>query len=592
MDKVAIYARVSTVDNQNYDRQVYELTQEIIRQGYQKEQIEIFAEQLSGYQKDRPELTRMLGEIEIEPNKYKTIFITEISRLGRNPSNTREIIDKLISQGVPVYIKSIGQATIDDKGKRNVIVSIILQVLMEFADLEAQQMKDRMKSGKMKRAADGKTSSSNLPYGYTSDDKGVIIIDDEEKEIIEQIFEMYSNGMGTRVIANTLNQLNIPTKLNKSKGDKLMKFNKETSLKIADEIRWSDVVVGQILKNTIYKGERKYKDATFSSPVIISPELFDQCNKLMTTKSTRNYLTTYDYLLKDLVRCGCCGRKYMGKYVNKPKGDKVYRCTSNIKAGEGCGNRSLNMSLFESVIYDQVLLSPTLLSALDNPNDLVNELKITLTNNKQLLKNEEDNLQGKEKQLENLLRTLTMSKNPNFELYSQMEGEILGEIDLLKNKIKLLKKDIFQKTSTIENFNIEATSTEMIKNASRGELVNIFKQFIQQIYLNDLANGWVLADVVIKIRGVVLIRTLKLFIFADGVRKFGGRNEKVYKYLPVTKMENDPVYKENILLNDIKDIREEFENLKYLAEIPHTLTDVRLNNVEMKNRLFINEFDL
>ena len=159
MDRIAIYARVSTSDGkQSYDRQVDDLARIALQHGYQAEQIDVFAEMVSGYQKERPEMNRLLSIISNEQQTYKIIYCTEISRVGRNPKNTREIIDKLTDLNIPLWIDSIKQATIDN-GKRNIIVSIILQVLMEFADLESEQMKTRMASGKMKRAKEGKTSN-------------------------------------------------------------------------------------------------------------------------------------------------------------------------------------------------------------------------------------------------------------------------------------------------------------------------------------------------------------------------------------------------------------------------------------------------
>jgi len=61
--KVAIYARVSTSDGkQDYNRQIDDLTKVIKREGYSDNEIEIFAESISGYKKkdDRIEFKALL----------------------------------------------------------------------------------------------------------------------------------------------------------------------------------------------------------------------------------------------------------------------------------------------------------------------------------------------------------------------------------------------------------------------------------------------------------------------------------------------------------------------------------------------------
>lgn len=595
MDRIGIYARVSTSDGkQSYERQIQDLTRIALQHGYTNEQIDVFAEMVSGYQKERPEMNRLLSIIENEPQTYKIIYCTEISRVGRNPKNTREIIDKLTELNIPLWIDSIKQATIDTNGKRNIIVSIILQVLMEFADLESEQMKTRMASGKMKRAKEGKTSNSVQPYGYTSDTNGYVIIDEEERIIIEQIFDSYKNGTGTRIIAQTLNTMQVPTTHAKRNPKKVYNYNKSIPAIEGNEIKWTDVVVRQILINPIYKGERKYKDELIKVEPIVNVEVFDYCNELLKSKNTRNIITKYEYLLKDVIRCGCCGRVYMGRYT--AKGDAVYRCTSSLKTR--CANRSINISLIESVIYNLILNSNELLKSLQSPNELLEETRKELKEQEQLLKNQQKELTVKEKQLENLLRTTTLSTNPNLKIYATLESEILTQINSIKDKIGLLTRDIFSKTSTIQNFNIEATSRDMILKAKRNrqELKSIFKQFIHEIILNDLGDGTILASVTMKMGGLKYTnQRLKLFIFADGVRKYGGRNEKIYKYLWGKHYIYSPSYENNILTSSIEDIKDEFE-LRGYDERDKMPKDSWLVNetyyINKEDRLYINEFDL
>jgi DNA invertase Pin-like site-specific DNA recombinase len=594
MKKVAIYARVSTDnDTQFFDRQITDLTNLIKTHHYSQDQIETYTDKLSGYKKDRPSLTKMLSEIETSPEKYSSIYITEISRLGRNPKNTREIIDRLTEINVPIFIQSIGQSTIDTNGKRNIIVSIILQVLMEFADLEAETMKTRMKSGKMQGVKDGKVSGANQAYGYMNENK-MLVINKVESAIVEQIFELYKEGNGTRVIANTLNQMDIPTRLATTHKDKTLTFKNTNSEKQGDLIIWNGATIRQIINNTIYIGQRKFKGEIYNSPQLITPELFNECNQLMQTKTHRNYLTSYEYLLKDLIRCGVCGNKYFAKYSPDKGYDKIYKCTSYIKKGCSCGNQSINLSLLESVIYDVLLNSETLINSLDNPKDIMKQVEVDIKTLNQQLLNTESELRQKQSEQERLLDLFLSNPKYKKELFEAKEITLSKEIDLMKEKVKLITKEIFSKTLTIANYNQKTATIEMITNAkhNRPELRSIFKQFISKIIINTLDKKVTLATVYIKYAGLVLPTPIYLFINAGGVRAVRYNSNKKYEYVSTTKLINQPVFKDNILMVDTPDILNEFQSeLKYSTETDG-MYGKQYTTIDRNNWLYITATDV
>lgn len=582
MKKVALFARVSTIDNQEYERQIADLTKLILADGYTTEQIEIFAEKVSGYKnnEDRPELTRLFNMVEKDGNSIEVIYVTEVSRLGRNPRLTSNIIEKFTELKIPIKISNPSVCTLNADGTRNNLVAIMLSIAIEFSDIESKTMKIRMKSGKRQRVIDGKFGSPNNPYGFTNDEKGYVIHDEDEAEIVKMIFDKYQEGIGARVIAQTLNEMNIPTKFNKTRAKKIMKFNGEHSPTAGEDILWSDTVIFQILKNTIYVGKRKYKtvdavteikngEKVIISPAeydyveikeIISKEQFDLCTELRTNKTDRKFFGKHEYLLKDLMRCGVCGKKYMGRFI--PTKDKVYICTSKLKKGLACGNNSINISLIESIIFDQVSKTDSLVKYLDNPNDILIKIKEELIHLEQILKNEKNEYSIKEKQLQNLILTQSKSSNPNYDFFIKLDAEINSSLKSIKEKIRSIQKEIFSKKTTIGNYDQQHATKEMFTNArkNRKELTSIFKQFIDKIIINTIDKNYILVNVFIKLKGVPLKTTLKLFVYSRGVRSFGGQKEKIYKYLPLTKMVNEPVYKESILLVDTKDILEEFQH--------------------------------
>jgi hypothetical protein len=405
---------------------------------------------------------------------------------------------------------------------------------------------------------------------------------------------MYKEGNGTRVIANTLNQMNIPTRLATTHKDKTLSFKNTNSEKQGDTIEWNGATIRQIINNTIYIGQRNFKGEIYNSPVIIDPPLFTECNELMKTKTHRNYLTTYDYLLKDLIRCGVCGNKYYAKYSPDKGYDKVYKCSSTLKSGCSCGNLSINISLLESVIYDQLLKSETLSKNLDNPKDIMKMVKAELKVLDQQLKNNESALLSKQKELNKLLDLYLSNSNIPKEMYETKQALLSAEIESIQSKITLITKEVFAKNLSIANYNETKATNQMIVDAkhNRPELRIIFKQFVDKIIINTLTKKTTLATVFIKLNGVPMLTTLKVFINASGVRAVRHNSNKKYQYIAVTKFSNINFDSKNILITDKDDILNEIESeIRYGTE-SGGLYGQQYTTVDRTNWLYINETDI
>ena len=116
-DHVVIgYARVSTAD-QNLDRQ---------RDALEKYGIDkLYCEKVSGTKKSRPELDRMMGEIE----DGDTIVIESLSRLGRSVKNLAELMEVMNQRNIRlVSLKE----TIDTTSSTGRLLFTILSSLAQF----------------------------------------------------------------------------------------------------------------------------------------------------------------------------------------------------------------------------------------------------------------------------------------------------------------------------------------------------------------------------------------------------------------------------------------------------------------------------
>ena len=152
MATAVIYARVSsTGDRQSNDRQVQELKRYIAINDM--DLVNVFEEKMSGTKENRPMLTECI-EFCIA-NHINTLCVSEISRLGRTTKIVVNTIDELTKAGINVYIQNLPLCTLNADGLSNPIAKMITAVLSSFAEIEKDNIKYRLNSGRKLAIAKG-----------------------------------------------------------------------------------------------------------------------------------------------------------------------------------------------------------------------------------------------------------------------------------------------------------------------------------------------------------------------------------------------------------------------------------------------------
>ena len=152
MKTAVIYARVSsTGDRQTTERQVTDLTKYIAIN--EMELTKVFEEKMSGAKENRPVLTECI-EFCIA-NRVHTLCVSEISRLGRSTKIVVNTLDELTKAGVNVYIQNLPLCTLNEDGQPNPIAKMITAVLSSFAEIERDNIKYRLNSGRELAKAKG-----------------------------------------------------------------------------------------------------------------------------------------------------------------------------------------------------------------------------------------------------------------------------------------------------------------------------------------------------------------------------------------------------------------------------------------------------
>jgi DNA invertase Pin-like site-specific DNA recombinase len=172
-----IYVRVSRKD-QDYDRQIHDLETVANARGWKV--VEIITEKISGSKSKRDGLDR-LKEL-VEAGEIKKILVTEISRLGRKTLDVLQLVDFLTTKGVSIYIHNFSIETLQPNGKKNPMVSMMLTILAEFATMEKENLKDRIRSGL--EHAKRKGSKLGRPEGSNKDDDKLL---EEYKNVVKSL---------------------------------------------------------------------------------------------------------------------------------------------------------------------------------------------------------------------------------------------------------------------------------------------------------------------------------------------------------------------------------------------------------------------
>ena len=155
MNKTAvIYARVSSVgDRQDTSRQIRDL--EILAKEKSLKVVNTYEEHISGAKKtqERPILTECLKYC--ISNHVNVLLLSELSRLGRNVDDVLSNVKLCKENHLNVYFQKEQLSIFNSDGKEHPFLTIFIAVLGTCAEMERENIKFRLNSGKAKFMANG-----------------------------------------------------------------------------------------------------------------------------------------------------------------------------------------------------------------------------------------------------------------------------------------------------------------------------------------------------------------------------------------------------------------------------------------------------
>lgn len=164
--QAVIYSRVST-QTQDTQRQIADLTQWAEANGYTVAQV--FQDVQSGKTKAAARAGAAAMFNYLQQGTTDIVLCSEISRLGRSTIDVQNNINKIVHKmGIALHIHQQGLTSHTADGQINTTFKLITDVLANVAQMEREQIADRVRSGLRNARANGKTLGR--PKGATQTD--------------------------------------------------------------------------------------------------------------------------------------------------------------------------------------------------------------------------------------------------------------------------------------------------------------------------------------------------------------------------------------------------------------------------------------
>ena len=184
----AIYARVSSLsDRQSTDRQVIDLRNYANRNGI--EVVKVYEEHISGAKRNEERAVLCECLYYCIENKVDTLLISELSRLGRNVDEVLANVKRCKDNSLNIYFQKENLSIFEADGKKNPFLNIFISVLGTCAEMERENIKFRLNSGRAKYIAEG---------GRLGRKQGSIKSQEKKQEEYKQVLKELKKGTSIR----------------------------------------------------------------------------------------------------------------------------------------------------------------------------------------------------------------------------------------------------------------------------------------------------------------------------------------------------------------------------------------------------------
>ncbi|WP_156009574.1 recombinase family protein [Streptococcus ruminantium] len=290
-NKVAIYVRVSTTSQAEEGYSIDEQKDKLSSYCHIKDWniYNIYTDGgFSGSNTKRPALEKLIKDA--KNKKFDTVLVYKLDRLSRSQKDTLYLIEDIFLENNIDFV-----SLLENFDTSTPFGKAMVGVLSVFAQLEREQIKERMQLGKIGRAKTGKSMMwAKTSYGYDyHKETGTVTVNPWQSIIIADIFDWYLSGKSITKIRDALNDM----------------YGEDNGGKV-----WNYRAIRVILSNPVYCGYNQYKGQVFpgNHEPIISEEVFNKTQEEL--KIRQRKAAEYSnprpfqakYMLSGIAQCGYC----------------------------------------------------------------------------------------------------------------------------------------------------------------------------------------------------------------------------------------------------------------------------------------------
>lgn len=357
--RVAAYCRVSTDSDEqatSYEAQVEHYTEQI-RNNPEWEFVEVYADDgISGTNtKKREDFNRMIEDC--MDGKIDMIITKSISRFARNTLDCLQFIRQLKAKNIAVYFEKENINTLDAKGE------LLLTIMASLAQQESQSLSQNVRLGiQFRYQAEKVIVNHNRFLGYTKDEDGKLIIDENEAIIIKRIYREYLEGSSLQDICDSLMADGILTGAGKeswipSTVHKILTNEKYIGDALLQKTITTDFLEKKrIINNGVapqYYVEGCH-DAIISRDIYmrVQEEMVRRANLRSGSEGKKKRIYSSKYALSSLCTCEKCGDIYRRiAWNNRGKHSIVWRCCTRVNNGpKACDAPTISEENLQGVV--------------------------------------------------------------------------------------------------------------------------------------------------------------------------------------------------------------------------------------------------
>ena len=441
--RAVFYARVSTEEEEQLnaiEKQIEENRDVIRIKGWILVD-EYIDKGITGTQaKKRNEYIRMLDDI--KKDKFDTIVVKDQSRLQRNTMDWYIFLNEIVQNQKKLYLY-LENTFFDPKDK------FIFGIKAMMAEEYSRDLSKKGNAAKRRRQEKGKPIITNRTWGFQNIN-GEILIDEEEAKLVTQIYRLFADGFGGRVVARILRDEGVRNRNGKTLSEntirEIVKNPLYKGIAVMNKEHF-DFEAKKIIKNP--ESEWIYREGIV--PRIVSEDLWEKANAQINSRKTvdRRHnvgINKGNTLLSSKIICGECNSKY---WRNKRAQGIYWYCSEGSRSGkvrEKTGMKCVSLNLKEDEIFSLIEhLGKRLITKEKTEEVLSNAIGkiyagLTNSNSGETLEDiqsQKEKLNKRKETLVDLLLDGTVAKSD----YSSKMNDILKQISLLNEKeIKIQEK--------------------------------------------------------------------------------------------------------------------------------------------------------